>query len=120
MTIVFDHTIVPARDKEEAARFFAHIFGLRYEASTSRFAPVQINGTLTLDFATRETVESQQYAFKVSEEEFDAVFERLRRERIPFGSGPYALENMRINRRKGGRGVYFRDPNGHVLELLTA
>jgi catechol 2,3-dioxygenase-like lactoylglutathione lyase family enzyme len=64
--------------------------------------------------------ETHHYAFKVSEEDFNAIFGRVQAEGIPYGSGPYALEDQKINQRGGGRGVYFRDPNGHVLELLTA
>jgi catechol 2,3-dioxygenase-like lactoylglutathione lyase family enzyme len=120
MSIVLDHTIVPARDKEESARFFARIFGLPYEAGGGHFAEVRVNDALTFDFATEDGFESHHYAFKISEAEFDAIFARVQRERIPYGSGPFALENGQINRRNGGRGFYFRDPAGHVLEVLTA
>src|SRR5690349_24365743 len=66
MTIVLDHTIVPARDKEESARFFARIFGLAYEGPQSHFAPVRVNETLTLDFDTDENFQAHHYAFKMS------------------------------------------------------
>jgi catechol 2,3-dioxygenase-like lactoylglutathione lyase family enzyme len=120
MAIVLDHTIVPAHDKEASARFLARILGLRYEGPLSHFAPLQINDTLTFDFDNDTDFESHHYAFKVDETEFDAIFERVRAEGIPYGSGPGALDDMKINRRRGGRGFYFRDPNGHVLEVLTA
>jgi len=120
MTIVLDHTIVPAHDKEASAQFFARIFGLKYDAGASHFAAVRVNDTLTLDFADRSTFEGHHYAFRVSEAEFDAIFGRIREGGLPYGSGPFALEDMEINHWGGGRGVYFRDPNGHVLELLTA
>ena len=119
MGIALDHTIVPARDKDESARFFARIFGLRYAGPGSHFAPVRVNETLTLDFSTDTTFESHHYAFKVNEHEFDAIFDRVRGEGIPYGSGPFSLEDMQINHRSGGRGFYFQDPNGHVLEVLT-
>jgi len=76
--------------------------------------------TLTLDFDNDTNFESHHYAFKVDESEFDEIFERVRAEGIAYGSGPGALDDMKINRRRGGRGFYFRDPNGHVLEVLTA
>ena len=76
MTIVLDHTIVPARDKEESARFFARIFGLEYNGPVSHFAPVQINDTLTIDFDNWDSFERHHYAFKVSETEFDGIFDR--------------------------------------------
>ena len=119
MAIVLDHTIVPARDKEVSARFFARIFGLSYDGPVSHFAPVRVNETLTLDFDTDETFDRHHYAFKVSEAEFDAIFARIKSEKIPYGSGPRSPEDMEIYRRRGGRGVYFRDPAGHLLEVLS-
>ena len=120
MTIVLDHTIVPAHDKEESARFFARIFGLAYEGAHSHFAPVQVNETLTLDFDTDKYFEVHHYAFKVSEPEFDQIFARVQAAEISYGSGPFSPEDMKINHRSGGRGFYFRDPSGHLLEVLTA
>jgi catechol 2,3-dioxygenase-like lactoylglutathione lyase family enzyme len=120
MGIVLDHTIVPARDKELSARFLARILGLHYEGPASHFAPVRINDTLTLDYDNESEFESHHYAFKVDEAAFDDIFSRVRDERIPYGSGPRSLDDMTINHRHGGRGFYFRDPNGHVLEVLTA
>lgn len=117
--ITLNHTIVPARDKEASARFFAEIFGLKYEGPMSHFAPVRVNETLTLDFDNRENFERHHYAFHVSDGEFDAIFQRIRAAGINYGSTPWALEDRKLNDWKGGRGVYFRDPNGHVLELLT-
>jgi catechol 2,3-dioxygenase-like lactoylglutathione lyase family enzyme len=120
ITIVLDHTIVPARDKEESARFFSRIFGLEYNGPVSHFAPVRINDTLTIDFDNWDNFERHHYAFKVSEAEFDGIFDRVRGERLTYGSGPRSAEDMEINHRRGGRGFYFRDPNGHLLEVLTA
>ncbi len=124
MAIVLDHTIVPARDKEASARFLARILGLRYEGAASHFAPLRINDTLTLDFDTDDGFESHHYAFKVSGSEFDDIFGRVKAadiaEAIAYGSGQGSLDDMKINHRRGGRGFYFRDPNGHVLEVLTA
>src|ERR1700751_3815799 len=112
MVIVLDHTIVPARDKEASARFLARILGLRYEGAVSHFAPLKVNDTLTLDFDNDTDFESHHYAFKVGESEFDGIFARVKAEGIAYGSGPRALEDMQINHRGGGRGFYFRDPNG--------
>ena len=114
-----NHTIVPSIDKQGSATFFARIFGLRYDGPSGHFAPVQVNDALTLDFNDATEFDSHHLASKVSGEEFDAVFGRIQAEGIPYGSGPYSLEDMKTNSWRGGRGVYFRDPNGHVLELLT-
>ncbi len=120
MTIELDHTIIPSRDKDAAARFFARIFGLSYDGPQSHFAPVRINDRLTIDFDDATGFDHHHYAFKVSEDEFDAMFGRIQEEEIPYGSGPNSSDDMEINHRRGGRGVYFRDPDGHLLELLTA
>ena len=119
MAIILNHTIVPARDKEASARFFARIFGLTYEGPMGHFAPVQVNDTLTLDFDNRERFEPLHYAFHVSETDFERIFTRIQGDHISYGSGPRALEDGQINTHRGGRGVYFRDLDGHVLELLT-
>ena len=120
MTITLNHTIVPARDKMISAKFFARIFGLRYRASKGYFAPVRVNKTLTLLFDDEETkFESHHLAFHVSKAEFDAIFGRVRKEGITFGSTPWSLDDGELNDWGGGKGVYFRDPNGHLLELMT-
>jgi catechol 2,3-dioxygenase-like lactoylglutathione lyase family enzyme len=120
MAILLDHTIVPAHDNEASARFFARIFGLEYTGPMSHFAPVRLNDTLVLDFDTWPTFEPHHYAFKVSEPDFDAIFGRVKEAAISYGSGPRSPDDMSINHRHGGRGFYFKDPNGHLLEVLTA
>jgi catechol 2,3-dioxygenase-like lactoylglutathione lyase family enzyme len=122
MTIELNHTIVPARDKDKSARFFADIFGLQYDGSSGHFAPVRVNDRLTLDFDqhdTQDTFEPHHYAFHVNDVEFDAIFKRVQQAGLAYGSHPWDAENRKLNDWNGGRGVYFRDPNGHLLELLT-
>jgi catechol 2,3-dioxygenase-like lactoylglutathione lyase family enzyme len=119
MAIVLDHTIVPARDKEVSARFFAEIFGLPYEGGSGHFAAVQVNESLTLDFDTRDNFESHHYAFYIGDEEFDAIFGRIKAAGLPYGSGPFSPQDGQINTRRGGRGFYFRDLDGHLLEVMT-
>ena len=119
MAIILNHTIVPAHDKEASAHFFARIFGLPYEGATGHFAPVRVNETLTFDFDESDSFESHHYAFHVSDQEFDCIFKRVQEEGLAYGSHPWDPENRKLNDWNGGRGVYFRDPNGHLLELLT-
>jgi catechol 2,3-dioxygenase-like lactoylglutathione lyase family enzyme len=119
MAIVLDHTIVPAHDKLASAKFFARIFGLMPPRASGHFAAVRVNDTLTLDFDDRDTFAPHHYAFHISDQEFDAIFTRVQAEGIAYGSDPWSLDNGKINTRRGGRGFYFRDPNGHVLEVLT-
>ena len=80
---------------------------------------MQVNETLTLDFDDAPEFESHRYAFHVDDVTFEEIFGRLESESIVYGSGPGSSENMRTNSRRGGKGVYFRDPDGHLLELLT-
>ena len=119
MGLALDHTIVPAKDKEAAARFFARIFGLHYDGSNGYFAPVKINDTLTLDFADDDSFDSHHYAFMTSRAEFDAIVERLKAENVPYGSGPRSPTDMKIGKRSSGPSFYFRDPDGHMLQVLT-
>src|SRR5215831_4674800 len=128
MTIRLDHTIVPARDKVASAGFFAEIFALKVRRG--HFAEVQVNESLTLAFADEpeswggpgldpRTRQSHHYAFHVSDQEFDAIFGRVKDKGLPYGSGPFTHTDGQINTRRGGRGFYFEDPNGHLLEVMT-
>jgi catechol 2,3-dioxygenase-like lactoylglutathione lyase family enzyme len=120
MTIRLDHTIVPAKDKIASAEFFAAIFGLTVKPGPGYFAQVQVNESLTFDFADKSgPAESHHYAFHVSEEEFEAIFSRVKARGIPYGSEPHSHTDGRINTRQDGRGFYFEDPNGHLLEVMT-
>lgn len=119
MTITLNHTIVPARDKAAAAKFFAEIFGLK-RGRSGHFAPVKVNKRLTLLFDDDAKFDSHHYAFHVSDREFDAILRRVKKAHITFGSAPWSLQDGELNDWNGGRGVYFRDPNGHVLEVMTA
>jgi catechol 2,3-dioxygenase-like lactoylglutathione lyase family enzyme len=118
MTITLNHTIVPAHDKKAAAQFFARIFGLEVDNS-GHFAAVRVNDTLTLDFNDQGQFESHHYAFHVSDAEFDAIFARVQAENIAYSSDPFRRDMGQINHWNGGRGFYFPDPDGHLLELLT-
>ena len=120
MTITLNHTIVSARYKDAAARFFAKIFGLRFEGSGGHFALVRVNDTLTLDFDdAKGAITSQHYAFHVSDAEFDAILQRVKDAGLAFGSGPRSLEDGKLNNWNGGRGFYYKDHDGHVIELMT-
>lgn len=120
MKIELNHTIIPAHDKTESAKFFGKIFGLKVEESDSHFECVHLNESLVFLFDNYTSFESHHYAFKVGEEEFDAIFGRVKAEGLAYGSGPRSQDDMKINHWNGGRGVYFHDPNGHSLELMTA
>ncbi len=119
MEITLNHTIVFSKDNVESAKFYERIFGFEFVRVWGHFAVVKVNSTLTLDFQTKEKFSFMHYAFKVSQQQFTEILERIKRENISFGSGPYSLDDGEVNHNDGGLGLYFKDPNGHVLEILT-
>ena len=119
MAIQLDHVIVPSRDPRAGARFLAELLGVPWEASRGSFSPVYVNDALTIDFAERAAFESQHLCFRVSEVDFDAIFARLQAAGIPYRSHPHGGDDMQINRRLGGKNVYWRDTDGHNWEILT-
>jgi catechol 2,3-dioxygenase-like lactoylglutathione lyase family enzyme len=119
MAVVLNHTIVPSRDKDKAARFYAKIFDLEYDGPGPHFAPVKLNETLTFDFSDATTFDFHHYAFHVSDADFDSIISRIITLEIPYGSSYRSPEDRQWNSTNGGRGFYFRDPDGHSLELPT-
>lgn len=120
MAVALNHTIVHCRDRRESAEFLAHILGLRVGAVVGRFLPVVTANGVTLDFATSDgPVTPQHYAFLISEAEFDVAFARIVASGVTYWADPQARRPGEINRNFGGRGVYFPDPSGHYLEILT-
>ena len=119
MEITLNHTIVPSHNNVESAKFYEALFGFEFVKEWGHFAVVKVNSTLTFDFLVKEKFSSMHYAFKVSEQQFDEIFDRIKSGHIKFGSDPSSLDNCKTNSHHGGRGVYFKDPNGHVLEIIT-
>jgi len=102
---------VPARDKAQAAKFFADIFGLE-RGPSGHFAPVRINKSLTLLFDDDDTLESHHLAFHVSNREFDAIFDRIKKANIPFGSAPWSLDDGKLNDWAAAAAFIFAIPTG--------
>ncbi|ADD44538.1 VOC family protein [Stackebrandtia nassauensis] len=122
MSVQLNHTIVAAKDRSESAEFLADILGLEVGAPMGPFLPVQLHNGVTLDFAQQppdKEFAPQHYAFLVSEAEFDAAFDKIKRYRLTFWADPRQHLEGEINHHDGGRGVYFLDPSGHYLELIT-
>lgn len=120
MPIQLNHTIVAARDRAVSAQFMSEILGLPEPFAFGPFLCVQTDNDVTLDFidTTGEIVE-QHYAFLVGEDEFDVIFGRIKDRNLTYWADPFHRQNGEINTNDGGRGVYFDDPDGHVLEILT-
>lgn len=121
MSVELNHTIVHARDNRESAEFFAALLDLETTAEWGPFIAVALSNGVTLDFATipADKITPQHYAFLVSEEQFDAAYTRIRQQGIEHYTDPQQQHPGTINHNDGGRGVYFMDPTGHAMELIT-
>lgn len=121
MAIELNHIVVPAKDAQVSAQFIADILGLEVAAKFGPFHPVVVANGVTLDYVddTRD-IRPQHCAFLVSEDEFDASFARIKAAGIPYWADPHHDNPNEINHLYGGRGVYFDDPDGHNMEIITA
>jgi catechol 2,3-dioxygenase-like lactoylglutathione lyase family enzyme len=121
VSIELNHTIVHARDKDVSARFLAGILDLPVGAEWGPFLPVVLSNGVTLDFVDvgPAEIQPQHYAFLVGDAEFDAAFAHIRRTGLTYYADPFHQQPGEINRDFGGRGMYFQDPNGHNMELMT-
>lgn len=120
MAVRLNHTIVAAHDKEKAAQFLAEILGLPKPLLVDPFSMVRVSDDTSLDYIDHDgEIVSQHYAFLVDESEFDQIFARVRGQHLTYWADPHRQERDEINTWDVGRGVYFDDPNGHLLEVIT-
>lgn len=117
---VLNHHIVAARKRDKTALFFTDVLGLEAPIQLGEFAVVQVSPDTTLDFLeTTGEIHQQHYAFLVTETEFDQIFTRIKQRELDYWADPFRKHPGDINDWDDGRGVYFEDPNGHLLEILT-
>ncbi|AEA28378.1 Glyoxalase/bleomycin resistance protein/dioxygenase [Pseudonocardia dioxanivorans CB1190] len=124
MPATFNHTIIAARDRAGSARFFAEILEASAAPSWGAFTNLQLDGGVLLQFADLPVeaypeIQNQHYAFLVDDALFDRAYARLRERGIEHWADPQMRRPGETNTEHGGRGVYFRDPAGHYLELIT-
>jgi catechol 2,3-dioxygenase-like lactoylglutathione lyase family enzyme len=120
MSAQLNHTIVWCRDKAASSKFLAEMLGRPEPGSFGPFSVVELDNGVSMDFGdTEETVRPQHYAFLIGEDDFDAVFGRIQARKLDYWADPARHRPGEINHRDGGRGVYFPDPDGHFLEVLT-
>lgn len=120
MSINFNHTIVAARNPRKSAEFLAAVLGLPAPRHWGPFDMVKTANGANIDFLpTDKEITPQHYAFLVDEAEFDQIFARIRDQRLAFWADPQQSKQSEINHHDGGRGVYFEDPDGHLLEVIT-
>ncbi|MEZ5935357.1 MAG: VOC family protein [Alphaproteobacteria bacterium] len=120
MTIEYNHTIVWSQDAKASAAFLADILGLQEPKTVNHFQVVTTANGVNVDFADKEgEIRSQHHDFLVSEPEFDEIFGRIRARGLDFWADPARTKPGEVNHHDGGRGVYFEDPSGHLLEIIT-
>jgi catechol 2,3-dioxygenase-like lactoylglutathione lyase family enzyme len=120
MSVQLNHTIVSCRDQQRSAAFLAEILGLPPATRFGHFLVVEADNHVSLDFSeTSGEITAQHYAFLVGEEDFNASFGRIRERGLTYWADPGQTRREEINTRDGGRGLYFEDPDGHLLEILT-
>jgi catechol 2,3-dioxygenase-like lactoylglutathione lyase family enzyme len=122
MTVTLNHTIVPAVDNEEAARFLATIMGLECLPPAGlhgHFAPVRVNDELTLDFMTVADPEGHHLAFDVDAATFDQILERIRELGVPYGNSPRDPANGRTDHPLCLRGLFFTDAARNLYEVMS-
>lgn len=120
MPVRLNHTIVNVRDKHESAAFVVEVLGLAEPTEYGPFVVVQLDNDVSLDFADDHgPVRPQHYAFLVSEAEFDDIFARIRQMGLTYWADPARRREGETNTNDGGRGVYWEEPSGHFLEIIT-
>ncbi|MBF6316597.1 VOC family protein [Nocardia cyriacigeorgica] len=123
MSVQFNHTIVGCKDNRVSAEFWADILGVDIGTEWGPFIPVTTGNGVTFDFANVPPhigdIQPQHYAFLVSEAEFDAAYDKIQRHQLEFWADPHQHHPGEINHNDGGRGIYFLDPSGHYMELIT-
>jgi catechol 2,3-dioxygenase-like lactoylglutathione lyase family enzyme len=114
-----NHTIVPARDPLVSAQFLAGILGLTVDPPLAHFTPVTLTNRVSLDYDRYDEIAEQHYAFLVTDEEFDAAFGRIQDAGITYYADPACQKPDQLYTNGARRGTYFRDPDGHLMEILT-
>ncbi|WP_233870597.1 VOC family protein [Paraburkholderia adhaesiva] len=120
MVAQLNHTIVWCSNQSASAKFLADMLGRAAPKRFGHFDVVELDNGVSLDFAKTEgQIQPQHYAFLISEADFDAVFTRIKDRGLEFWADPRGSRPGEINHNDGGRGVYFHDPDGHYLEVIT-
>lgn len=119
MPVQLNHTIVNVTDKKESATFVAEILGLAAPQPYGPFLVVDVANDVSLDFVDVEELHVQHYAFLVSEAEFDDILARIVDRGLTYWADPFKKLPGDFNTDDGGRGLYWEEPSGHLLEIIT-
>ncbi len=120
MSAQLNHTIIWCRDQQASSSFLAEMLGRPPPKRFGPFLAVDLDNGVSLDFRdTDRTITPQHYAFLIGEADFDAVLGRIHERKLDHWADPMRSRPSQINHHDGGRGVYFPDPDGHFLEVIT-
>lgn len=121
MTVQLNHTIILARNNRQGAQFLANILGIEVGPTLGPFVTLPLANDVTLDFYSAEGHDTRlaHFAFLVSEDEFDECFHRIKASGLEFYADPFLSVRGKINHNDGGRGIYFLDPSGNTMEIIT-
>jgi catechol 2,3-dioxygenase-like lactoylglutathione lyase family enzyme len=119
MSVQLNHTIVNVSDKQESATFVAEILGIAAPKPYGPFLVVDVANDVSLDFIDVEKLHAQHYAFLVSEAEFDEILARIVDRGLTYWADPHRRLPGEFNTDDGGRGLYWEEPSGHLLEIIT-
>jgi catechol 2,3-dioxygenase-like lactoylglutathione lyase family enzyme len=123
MTIEIDHITIPARDKVATMNWMAELLGVEAGPVVEPFAIVELDGC-TLDYVDSEEIQMQHVALRLDDDEFDAMYHRMVDAGIDIFGHPQDQEDPAKGKiyyqDDGGRGFYFKDPDGHMMEIKTA
>lgn len=120
MPVQLNHTIVRCTDKHASARFYTELLGLAEPSTYGPFVVVELANGVSLDFADDHGApQPQHYAFLVGDEEFDQIHARIKERGLTWWADPFHRVPGEINTHDGGRGLYWDDPDGYALEIIT-
>lgn len=120
MPIVLDHLTVPVRNQEASVQFYSDVFAARRGAVRGRIVGVWLSEVLELQLRAADPVESSHYAFRLDDQEFATVLNRIKSLGIAYGPSKDQLNGKLLEGAHGKKSIFFSDPNGHSLELIAA
>lgn len=120
ISATFNHTIIASKDRHESATFYRELIEASEAASWGPFTNIMLDEGVMLQFAEPPVdIQMQHYAFLVDDDLFDRAYTRLTEWEVPHWADPQMTRPGETNTEHGGRGVYFKDPAGHAIELIT-
>jgi catechol 2,3-dioxygenase-like lactoylglutathione lyase family enzyme len=120
MSAELNHIILWCRDKMASSAFLAEIIGRPAPVPFGHFMVVDLDNSVSIDFMEKTgPIALQHCAFLIGEADFDAAFARIKAKKLTYWADPGRTKVNQFNTHDGGRGLYFEDPKGHFLEIIT-